>query len=228
MGRTPKFVSDATAGRAEAARYALLRRLAPSMRHHLMVNLQPIGMLYEVIDRRLRSPQPDFPQMHASARKIHGFAHAALRSCLDVASWLAPEDDATTTAADGANECAGLLATGLSFRGYTLRNQVQPIEGQVRRSAVRNVLTATLVQRTDDVPPPVELVLSARATERVLAIELTIVPSQAEEGEPATPTYRLLEWADVEALAAAEGVELSRPDAARVVLGFPWVRAAQP
>src|SRR6185369_7993641 len=43
---------------AEAARYALLRRLAPSMRHHLVVNLQPIGMIYEVMDRRLRAPEP--------------------------------------------------------------------------------------------------------------------------------------------------------------------------
>ena len=34
---------------AEAARYALLRRLAPSMRHHLVVNLQPIGMVHEII-----------------------------------------------------------------------------------------------------------------------------------------------------------------------------------
>ena len=44
---------------AEAARYALLRRLAPSMRHHLVVNLQPIGMIYEVMDRRLSAPEPD-------------------------------------------------------------------------------------------------------------------------------------------------------------------------
>ena len=43
------------AAAAEAARYALIRRLAPSMRHHLVVNLQPIGMIYEVMDRRLRA-----------------------------------------------------------------------------------------------------------------------------------------------------------------------------
>ena len=46
------------AARADAARYALLRRLAPSIRHHLVVNLQPIGMIYEVLDRRLRAPRP--------------------------------------------------------------------------------------------------------------------------------------------------------------------------
>ena len=53
--------------RAEAARYALLRRLASSMRHHLVVNLQPIGMIYEVMDRRLRAPVPDLAPGPASA-----------------------------------------------------------------------------------------------------------------------------------------------------------------
>src|SRR5436190_15708158 len=78
---------------AEAARYALLRRLAPSMRHHLVVNLQPIGMIYEIMDRRLKAPQPDLAEVHQSAHKINGFARAALDSCLDVVSWLAPEED---------------------------------------------------------------------------------------------------------------------------------------
>jgi hypothetical protein len=59
---------------AEAARYALLRRLAPSMRHHLVVNLQPIGMIYEVMERRLRADPPDLHEVHESAQKINGFA----------------------------------------------------------------------------------------------------------------------------------------------------------
>ena len=86
---------------AESARYTLLRRLAPSMRHHLVVNLQPIGMIYEVMDRRLRAPQPDLSTVHESAHKINGFARAALASCLDVVSWLAPEEGAASTVQEG-------------------------------------------------------------------------------------------------------------------------------
>src|SRR5512141_2835863 len=86
---------------AEAARYTLLRRLAPSMRHHLVVNLQPIGMIYEVMDRRLRAPEPDLASVHDSAHKINGFARAALDSCLDVVTWLAPDQSVTTPVAAG-------------------------------------------------------------------------------------------------------------------------------
>ena len=63
------------------------------MRHHLVVNLQPIGMVYEVMDRRLRAAEPDLAEVHDSAHKINGFARAALNSCLDVVTWLAPDED---------------------------------------------------------------------------------------------------------------------------------------
>jgi hypothetical protein len=110
---------------AESARYALIRRLAPSMRHHLVVNLQPIGMIYEVMERRLRAPTPDLASVQDSAGKINGFAKAALASCLDVVGWLAPDDTTTTTVDELVRECAGLLATSLSFRGYALRGAMR-------------------------------------------------------------------------------------------------------
>src|SRR3954463_12954570 len=101
---TSPSVPPAVSPEAEAARYALLRRLAPSMRHHLVVKLQPIGMVYEVMDRRLRAPEPDLAEVHASARKINGFARDALNSCLDVVSWLAPQEEMLTTAGEGVRD----------------------------------------------------------------------------------------------------------------------------
>ncbi len=122
MSQTPDGL--AAARRAEAARYALLRRLAPSMRHHLVVNLQPIGMIYEVMDRRLKAPEPNLGEVHDSAQKINGFAKAALNSSLDVVTWLAPDEEVLTTAEAGVRECLSLVATSLTFRGYGVRNEV--------------------------------------------------------------------------------------------------------
>lgn len=214
--------------RAEAARYALLRRLAPSMRHHLVVNLQPIGMIYEVMERRLRGPAPDLADVHESAHKINGFARAALNSCLDVVTWLAPEEEATIDATEGVRECLGLLATSLTFRGYAVRNEVPALAGRVGRSAVRTVLTAAMVHVTDETPPPADLVLSAEAGERDLVLTLTLRPTQGEQGFAPEPTYRPLEWSDVQALGAAECVELAREGKQRVRLSIPWAVATNP
>src|SRR3954469_18253728 len=97
---TSPSVPPAVSPEAEAARYALLRRLAPSMRHHLVVNLQPIGMIYEVMERRLRAPTPDLAHVHESAVKINTFAKAAVAACIDVIGWLGPDEGATTTVED--------------------------------------------------------------------------------------------------------------------------------
>jgi hypothetical protein len=207
---------------AEAARYALLRRLAPSMRHHLVVNLQPIGMIYEVMDRRLRAPQPDLANVHDSAHKINGFARAALSSCLDVVSWLAPDEGATSTVTEGVRECAGLLATSLSFRGYALRNEVGTVDGKVRRSAIRNLLSGMLIHVTDQNPPPADLQVSAESLGRGVQLTLKLKKTSGEQGFTNEAGYRKLEWSDVEALAAAEGVELDRDSDGRYTLMIPW------
>jgi hypothetical protein len=207
---------------AEAARYALLRRLAPSIRHHLVVNLQPIGMIYEVMDRRLRPPEPNLGDVHDSAHKINGFARAALDSCLDVVSWLAPEEGAVTKVAEGVRECLGLLATSLTFRGYALRNEIGTVTGEIGRSAIRNALTAAVIHLTDETPPAAELVLSAEARVGALVLTLTLRPTDGDKGFSTEATYRPLVWADLEALAAAESVELMREGRQCVRLFIPW------
>jgi hypothetical protein len=228
MASTPQEPAPAppTSRSAEAARYALLRRLAPSMRHHLVVNLQPIGMIYEVMDRRLRAPEPDLGDIHNSAQKINGFARAALHSCLDVVSWLAPEEGAVTTVADGVRDCLSLLATSLTFRGYAVRNETGAMPGEIGRSAMRNVMAAAIIHLTDETPPPAELVLSAQGRPTALVLTLILRPTDGERGFSTGTTYRDLAWADVEALATAESVQLEREGSQCARLLIPW--AASP
>lgn len=218
----PAAPSSHPSPEAEAARYALLRRLAPSMRHHLVVNLQPIGMIYEVMDRRLRAAQPDLASVQDSAGKINGFARAALQSCIDVVGWLAPDDNVAVKVEDVVHECSALLATSLSFRGYALRNEVQALPGTVRRSGVRSLLTGVLVHCTDDSRPPADLVLTGTAEERGALLTVTVRPTDGDKGIAADANYRKITWGDLQALAAADGVALAR-EGDRILLRFPWL-----
>jgi len=192
------------------------------MRHHLVMNLQPIGMIYEVMDRRLRAPEPDLGDIHASAHKINGFARAALNSCLDVVSWLAPEEGVVTAVAEGVRECLSLLATSLTFRGYAVRNDIGAVPGQIGRPAMRNVMTAAIINLTDESPAPAELLLSGEARPAALALTLILRPTDGEKGFSTGTPYRNLTWADVQALAAAESVQLEREGSQCVRLVFPW------
>lgn len=207
---------------AEAARYALLRRLAPSMRHHLVVNLQPIGMIYEVMERRLRAPEPNLAHVQDSANKINGFAKAALGSCLDVVSWLAPDDAVTVPVDVAVRECAALLATSLGFRGYAMRNEVTAIDGLVRRSGIRAVLSGALIHATDQAAAPADLQISAAREDAHVRVTVQVRATRGERGFAGEPNYRKLAWADVQAIAAADGVQVSR-DGDRVDLRLPCV-----
>ena len=211
----------------EGARYALLRRLAPPRRHHLVVNLQPIGMIYEVMERRLQSPAPDLAQIKDSAAKINGFTRAAVRSCLDVMTWLSPEEGATSTVAEGVGECLGLLNGNFNFRGFTIANEVGALDAAVSRSAIRCLLTAAMLAATDGRAHPADLVLRAEASAGRAVVSIMLKPAEDREGFPNEDTYRPLTWGDVQALARAESVELSHTDKL-VSLSFARITQAVP
>ena len=50
----------------EAAHYALLRRLAPSLRHRLMGDLQPVTLLAELAERQIAKSPPDLEKTRAA------------------------------------------------------------------------------------------------------------------------------------------------------------------
>ena len=194
----------------EAARYALLRRLAFAMRHHMVVHLQPIGMITEVMERRLQSASPDLAQMHESMTKINGFSRAAVQSCLDVVSWLAPESGAVVALDEGVGECMALLRSGFNFRGFTLKDEVGSVSLPVARAGLRNVLPACLLALTDRVTSPADLVVSAQPGSGQAMLTVAVRPGQGSPGFAGDAPYRLLEWHEVEALARADGIAVDR------------------
>ena len=194
----------------EAARYAMLRRLAFAMRHHMVVHLQPIGMVTEVMERRLQSPSPDLGQMRESMIRINGYSRAAVQSCLDVVSWLAPEDGATVALDVGVDECQALLRSGFAFRGFTLKDQVGSVSLPVSRAGLRNVLPACLLALTDHATAPADVVLRAQPGSGQAVLTVAVSPGPGSPGFAGDALYRLLEWHEVEALARADGIALER------------------
>jgi len=202
--------SAATEQRVEAARYALLRRLAYAMRHQMVVHLQPIGMIMEVLERRLDSASPDFAQIQDSMAKVNTHARAAVQSSLDVVSWLAPEDGKLIAADAGVQETFELLRSHLNFRGFALGNEVASLPVEVSRSAVRSVLPTVLLALTDTEKSPAHVVIGALASSGEVRVTISLQPGDGTPGFSSEPHYRLLTWDDVAAIAQAEGVTCER------------------
>lgn len=205
--------------RVEAARYALLRRLALAMRHHMVVHLQPMGMITELLERRLASAQPDQAQIHDSMAKIHELARLSVDACLDVVTWLAPVPEAKVALDEGVQECLGLLRSNFNFRGFPLADALGGVGVEVPRAGLRHVLPAVLLALTDRAPAPADVHVRTEPRDGGGTITVEVVPKAGSPGFPGNHPYRLLDWQEVEILGRAEGITVTRQGAgARIEL----------
>jgi hypothetical protein len=181
---------------AEAARYALMRRLLPAIRHNLAGTLQPIGMMSAMLERRLKGAAPDMAQLAKNTQALSTLSREAAATSLNLMTWLAPKDNELIAVNGAIEESLDLMATELSFRGFSLDNQSTEAVAKLPKGMLRSVFTASLIALTDAFDSRLRITLAAAAPNELLA------------GSNRMPTYRALQWADVQALADAEGVQI--------------------
>jgi len=78
---------------AEAARYALMRRLLPAIRHNLAGTLQPIGMMSAMLERRIKAAAPDMALLAKNTQALTTLSREAAATSLNLMTWLAPRAD---------------------------------------------------------------------------------------------------------------------------------------
>lgn len=194
----------------EASRYALLRRLTPTLRHHMAGEFQPIGMMAALLERRLQNPNPDLAGLKDNCSAIGKLSRSAAETCVNLMSWVAPRAPASVGLGEAVNECVNLLSTSLRFRGFALTSEVPELPTRVSCNAIRSVLTAALLALSDETGDPADLLVRAQVDAQQAVIELTRTPVDRPADNRLSDDYRPLTWDDVAALAAAESVTLTR------------------
>jgi hypothetical protein len=211
---------------AEAARYALLRRLAPAIRHDMAGALQPISMVAVLLEKRLQKPAPDLTVVGKNAHDINTLAREASNACMQLMSWLAPRKDAPVSLHEGVQEAISMVATELSFQGINLVNDTEGARATLPVSVLRGLFMSSLLALTDTHPGPGTVVMGAALDDGHTVLTLTLTTSTTttacggDDSPTAPAAYRALDWSDVQALAAAESAALVL-SSGRVELRFP-------
>lgn len=200
---------DLKARLAEAARYALLRRLAPALRHNMAGALQPVTMIATMLEKRLQKPDPDFAQLAKNSNDINTLSREAAATCMGLMTWLAPKDSDLVAAGEGIADAVGLVITELSFRGFAVVNETAGVGSPVPRSLLRNAFMACLIALIDASKAPADVVITASEDAEAFTVVISIVPNGGEPTANTSHAYRALYWADVEALAEAESARLT-------------------
>jgi hypothetical protein len=202
---------------AEAARYALMRRLLPDIRHNIAGSLHPVGMLAAMLERRMKAVAPDLVQLGKSSQSLNTLSREAAATSLNLMNWLAPRDNDLVDARSAVEESLGLMTTELSFRGFAVANETADVQMELPRGMLRSVFTASLIALTDRVEGAAQVVVTAGMTDTdgrlylKIALEAGGSPELLVQGER-LQTYRNMGWDDVQALAEAEGISLSHDD----------------
>ncbi len=217
LQQTPSTRQQALA--EEAARYALLRRVAPALRHHLAGTLQPIGMVAAIMDRRLQAAQPDLTVIRDSSKSIGTLTRAAAGASMGLMSWLAPKENTLGPLHASVEECVGMLTTDLAFRGFSVSNTVQASDLATSVFALRSVFTAALIALTDAALTPARIAISSQATDGQIRVVISVSSEPGAVAADDPQSYRKIGWDDVQALATAEQVGLSH-EADRVEMHF--------
>lgn len=213
---------------AEAARYAVLRRLGPALKHDMVVNLQAVAMMTEVLGAKLERGVPTQTELQNSMARIHRLAREAVANCLRVVGWLEPAEDEAIGLREGVEECLALVRSNFNFRGFVLRTELPVNEFEVSRVLLRHLLLASLLHLTDQAPTGGEVSVRGEIAGGMVRLSLQLQPGRADaETLPFEAPYRQVEWSDLQALASADSAQLRR-EGDRILIRLPRMVATGP
>ena len=219
---------------AEAARYALLRRLAPAMRHDMASGFQPVTMMATIVEKRLLAASPDLSTLVKNSSDIRTLAVAATCSSLDLIGWMGHDKGARVGLGQGIRDALRLLATALSFRGFKFVNHTEGVVTEVGLDHLRGVFVAALLALTDEAAAAstANIVLTAAQDGQDMLVKISLSDVGAALGAT-TPheefliglaAYRKIDWDDVQAIADVDGLSVTR-EAESVMLRLPIATA---
>lgn len=197
----------------EGARYALLQRLIPVLQHQIMGNFQSMDMITVMMDRRLQSASPDLDSMRQDCALLGSVSETAIKSVIDLLTWVRPKPAVTQRFDAGVGECARLLLNEFKLKGFSIVNKVSLVPAEFSSRALRSVVSAALFCLSDASTAPATLTLQARMLPDGIELSIDLQPHEPPHASAIHASgHRLLNWRDLELLAAAEAVGLARSD----------------
>ena len=134
---------------AEAARYAVLRRLLPVLRHDVAGSMQPVRLLMMVLERRVQKADPDLAAISNSVISLSALTKQAAADCMAALAWIDSRDDPQVGLRSAVDEAAKLLAMELAVKPLALVNGVADDSATAPQSFFRSVFIGAVLAFCD-------------------------------------------------------------------------------
>lgn len=202
----------------EAARYAVMRRLAPTLRHHMAGEFQPLTILAALVERSLKTGALDKATEHSLS--LGQQSRLASQRCAALLDWAALTASAPSPASRALQDCTRLMGAVLRLRGFDLTLHAHELSVSLGPGLWRGLLPAALLYLSDQARAPghLHLRLQEEAARVLITIRIELAPQPAALREA---PERPIRWDDVCALARSErcGVQVLS-DGLQLLLGI--------
>ena len=203
---------------AEAACYAVLRRVMPVLRHDMAGAMQPVRMLMMVLERRVNAPEPDMQAITKNVVSVSALTKQATADCINALQWIGSSQDAQVSLRSGVDEAIKLLAIELSAHALELVNSISDETPTAPQSFFRTVFMGSLLAFCDQCAVGETLNVTFEAatdSHHAHQLQLRLLPGGAGKPPPFQDLickYRLIDWPDVQAMARPFGVTVTQGD----------------
>lgn len=201
----------------EAANYAVLRRIAPALRHDVAGVMQPIGMLMMVLQRRIQMTDPDLAAITKNLASVSALTKEATTGCMNAMGWVVASEGAPVSLHSALNEAIKLLETEFRAAALELINSISDQQASAPQSFFRSLVMAALLafcdQRTAGARLEVTLEAATGNVNTSQRLMLRMLPGDASRLPASTAANRQsrsIDWQDVEALAGACNATMTR------------------
>jgi hypothetical protein len=220
----------------------VLQRVAPVLRHDVAGLMQPIGMMTKILQRRVQAPVPDLLEISKNLASVGALAKEASSGCMNAIGWMVSSEDQPANLSLSVNTVTNILSAEFSSAALTLTNDIEDEQISVPQLFVRSLLIGALLAFCDQRTPGDILQITLKAAgqssdtgDMAAALMLRMLSSN-QLGALDTPDLansansrdsadtqrqsRLIEWCDVQALADAFHVTMTRGEG-WLILGLP-------
>ena len=205
---------------AEAARYAVLGRVLPVLRHDVAGSLQPIRILLTVLERRVQTTDPDLAAITKNVTSLSALTKQAAADCLSALGWTDSSNDHQVSLRGSVDEAARLLSLELSVNALALFNGIEDDSATAPQSFFRSVFMGALLAFCDQhvVGGTLEVTFQKAAANIQYSgqLQLRMLPGDAGKSPASLDVLRTktraIGWSDVLAMANSCGVKMVQAD----------------
>lgn len=202
---------------AEAARYAVLQRLMPVLRHDMAGSLQPVRLLLKLLERRLQMPEPDLQAIARNINSISSLTQQSSVDCMNTLQWMASGQNTHVSLRDSVDEAIKMLTVELSVRALDLVNGIADDTATAPQGFLRSAFMGALLAFCDQSAASGILQVTFNAfpegENHPGQLKLQLLPDGTGKTPASLETERKsrwIDWPDVDAMATSFGVKLAR------------------